>query len=127
MSDPSEPPPPGGHEHAGTAPLGEAARSLFAAVQDWAQRTRPEPPPGAAGPECQWCPLCQFARILRGEQPEVADRLAEAGTAVAGALRAVLDAAATHPPAAASEPPAGAADDQTPPRVQRIRLDESDR
>ena len=45
--------------------VGEAVR-IFGAVQDWARQTFPAPPDGHGGPECQWCPLCQFAAVLRG-------------------------------------------------------------
>ena len=76
----------------GTPPFADDARRLLTAVQEWAQRAMPEPPSGHPGPECQWCPLCQFASILRGEHPEVAERVAEAGTALARALRVFVDA-----------------------------------
>ena len=68
------------------------------AVQDWARRTLPAPPSGHPGPECQWCPLCQFASVLRGEHPELAERVAEAGTALVDALRALAETAAAHAP-----------------------------
>ena len=123
---------------------GDDAGRLLASLQEWARRTMPEPPSGHGGPECQWCPLCQFASILRGENPEVSARLADAGNALVGAFRAVLDAAATRtptrdgPPAqepiagvgdAASDDPSaaaeGTADKPRPsPRVQRIHLDD---
>ena len=45
--------------------------------------------------DCQWCPLCQFVAVLRGDRPEVTERVAEAGTAVLAAVRALVDAAAT--------------------------------
>jgi hypothetical protein len=101
--------------------LGEEARKLLGAVQDWARRTMPAPPSGHPGPECQWCPLCQAASVLRGEHPELTERVAEAGTAVVGALRALVEAAGAHgahapaPPDTDEPPPA--------PRVQPIRLD----
>lgn len=108
-----------------TGPLADEARKLLSAVQGWAQRTMPEPPSGHGGPECQWCPLCQFASILRGEHPEVTERVVEAGAALASALRALADTAvqkAGPSPRGASRPgEAGPA-----PRVQRIRLDDLD-
>lgn len=108
---------PGGGPGAG--PWGEEAQRLLAAIRDWAQRTMPAPPSGHPGPECQWCPLCQLASVLRGEHPELAERFSEAGTAVAGAVRALLDAAAKHAPA--DQP----RNRPSPvPRVEHIHLDE---
>jgi hypothetical protein len=103
-------------------PLAEEALRLLGAVQDWARRTMP-PPQGEQPAECQWCPLCQFAAVLRGERPEVTAKLTEAGVALAGALRSIADAAAgaghtgqhRHDPPGTSEP-----------RVQPIRLVDPD-
>jgi hypothetical protein len=82
----------------------------------------PAPPSGHPGPECQWCPLCQLASVLRGEHPELTERFAEAGTAVAGAVRALLDSAARHGPAGNPEP--GSHRPSPAPHVERIHLDE---
>ncbi|TAM89388.1 MAG: hypothetical protein EPN43_07075 [Jatrophihabitans sp.] len=111
MSDeqlPPEGPQPGG-------PVLEEAFRLAGAVRDWARATLP-PPTGDPRADCQWCPLCQFAAVLRGERPDVNDRLTEAGAAIVGALRSLLDPAAGgahHHPAS----PGG-----SQPRVQRIDL-----
>ncbi|MGI8679132.1 MAG: hypothetical protein ACR2LX_10675 [Jatrophihabitans sp.] len=118
----------------GSIPLADEAHKLLTVVQEWAQRALPEPASGHPGPECQWCPLCQFASILRGEHPEVSERFAEAGTALAGALRSFIDAAANHAPVGGSPDPrradarkaAGKPRPGKPkpsPRVQHIRLD----
>jgi hypothetical protein len=99
-------------EHDG-APLADEAMRLLGAVQDWARQNFPAAPDGhgvPSGAVCQWCPLCQFMAVLRGERPEVTTRVAEAGTAVASAFRALLDAAASKP----ADPPAS--------RVQHIDL-----
>lgn len=127
MTTPTDGPP----DESGSAPLADEARKLLTVVQEWAQRALPEPASGHPGPECQWCPLCQFASILRGEHPEVADRFAEAGTALAGALRSFIDAAASHAPVGGSaEPrkpkPGKTAKPHPSPRVQHIRLDAAD-
>ncbi len=71
------------------APADEAAW-LIGAVQQWARQNFPAPPPGG-GADCQWCPLCQFMAVLRGERPELTERVAEAGAAVAGIVRALLE------------------------------------
>ena len=92
------------------APLGEEAVRLLGAVQDWARQNFPAGPDGHMGAECQWCPLCQFMSVLRGERPEVTARVAEAGTALASAFQALLEAATPK------------RDEPQPPRVQRIDL-----
>jgi hypothetical protein len=86
----------------GTGPSwpGEDAQRLLSAVQDWARRTLPAPEADAA--TCDWCPLCSFVAVLRGERPDLTERVAEAGAAVVTAVRALF------------EPPAAAADDETP-------------
>ncbi len=99
------------------APLTEEAVRLVGAMQDWALRTFPPPADGHGGPECRWCPLCQFVAVLRGERPEVTARVAEAGTAIGSAIRALVDAAS-----AGTQPTteSGAS------RVQHINLGEPD-
>ncbi len=95
-----------------SAPLADEAARLWSAVQQWTRESFPAPgPDGQLGPDCQWCPICQFLSVLRGERPDVTERVAEAGTALLSALRGMSDSAApTHP--------AGPA----PPRVQHIDL-----
>ncbi len=105
-----------------TPDLTEETRRIVGAVQAWMQRTIPE---AHGGPDCQWCPICQLAGVLRGERPDVAEKLAEAGTAIAGALKAVVDVAA-H---AQDDVPAHQNPPERPrprPRVERIDLDETD-
>jgi hypothetical protein len=97
---------------------------LVASVQDWARRAFPQDPDHPPS-ECQWCPLCQFAAVLRGERPEVTARVAEAGTAVVSALRALLDATADARSSAAQHGHVGRHDHAggaARPRVQRINL-----
>jgi hypothetical protein len=106
-------------EASGRPDLGSEIGTLMGAVQDWARRALPESAIGHGGPECQWCPICQFVNVVRGEHPEVADRVAEAGTAVAAALRAVADAAVARAQGEQRDRP------KPSPRVQRINLDDS--
>jgi hypothetical protein len=99
--------------------LAEEAVRLLGMLQDWTRQTFPPPARSHddthAAAVCDWCPVCQFMAVLRGERPEVTERVTEAGAAVASALRAVLDAAA-------SSRPAGEPEEPKPPRVQRIDL-----
>lgn len=125
MGEPSDQPPAHGE-------LGEEIQRLVTAAQRWAQEwsrgeagvVPPQAEPADPAPSCPvWCPICQFANVLRGEHPEVADRLADAGTAIANALRAFVDAAATR----VSPPPAAEPAPERPrpnPGVQRIHLDD---
>ncbi len=86
---------------------------VLGAVQDWANRVFPEAAEQHASGTCQWCPICQFVAVLRGDRPEVTERVVEAGTALMSAFRAFVDASGT--PAPEQRPPPG-------PRVQRIDL-----
>ena len=91
-------------------------------AQDWAHRGSGAADERHTGSDCQWCPLCQFAAVLRGEHPEVTDRVAEAGTALAGALRALVEAASGATGGAQHRQPGP----PPAPRVQKINLtDES--
>jgi hypothetical protein len=127
--------------------LGEEVHRLVTAVQDWARRfPAPDRAAGGAsaaggattaggasaaeaaaaghapGADCvPWCPICQFANILRGEHPEVTERLAEAATAVAAAMKALADTALTRAPADADR---GQERPKPSPRVQHIRIDD---
>jgi hypothetical protein len=106
--------------------VGEAVR-LFGVVQEWAKQTFPAPPSGHGGPECQWCPLCQFAAVLRGERPEVTERVSDAGTALMSAARAFIEAAASTAPTGAHHRDDGedsAARRPRPGGVERIDLGE---
>lgn len=97
-------------------PLSDELARLLGSVQQWTRENLPPAADGAAS--CEWCPLCQFVAVLRGDRPDVTERVAEAGTAVAAAIRGLLDVAMTSRP--------GGADAQTGgPRVERIDLDEA--
>ena len=114
-------------------PLGEEALRLVEAAREWAVRTFPEVDAhvSTGAPECCWCPLCRAVAVLRGDRPEVTERLAEVLTAAAGALAAVLDAAgrpaAGRPPAGSDAPPDPPPDADHPTRqagIQVIPLDD---
>ncbi len=96
-------------------PLADEAARLFGAVQQWARETFPVPgPDGQLGPDCQWCPLCQFMAVLRGERPDVTERVNDAGTALLSALRSIVDSTQhSHQ---------SAPDGTATPRVQHIDL-----
>jgi len=100
-------------------PLADELVKLLGAAQDWLHRTLGDPSTakiatGAA--ECSWCPLCQLISVVRGDRPEITEKLSEAQSAVAGLLRSLADAAGT----ATARAQQGA---QSGPRVQRIDLD----
>ena len=104
--------------------LSAEVHRLLEAVQEWAKRF-PESTADAdahsrAGECLPWCPICQFAHILRGEHPEVTERLTEAATAIATAMKALADTALTR----AQSDSTGRPRPQPAPRVQRIKLDE---
>lgn len=108
--------------------LHSEAAKLVSAVQDWARNAFAAAPAERHAPatECvPWCPICQFAGILRGEHPELTDRLVEAGAALAGAMKALSDAALARAQADRTDAARNARPSPAP-RVQHIRIDEPD-
>jgi len=107
--------------HDPTSALAADALRLIGSAQQWAKTAFAdaslEEHKGHTGPECQWCPLCQFVAVLRGERPELTERVAELGSALVTVLRAALDAATNAAP-----PGQHRADDAGDARVQRIDL-----
>ena len=133
-------------------PLAEEAMRLAGAMQDWIRRTAAQSRSaeqtrhGAAAAadsgdvphssDCTWCPVCQFAAVVRGERPDVTERLAEAGTVFLSAMRGVIEAASTATTATMSTATSAAAaaaqaasharsedvGDAPAPRVQKIDL-----
>jgi len=89
-------------------PLVDEAIRLAATVQDWVKRAmsegghRVDGEHASHGTDCAWCPLCQFVAVVRGDRPEVTERVAEAGTVFLSAMRAVIEAAGTATGQAAS-------------------------
>jgi hypothetical protein len=80
--------------------VAEEAAKLFAVLQhDPAASSYQGAYQGAfdghkAGPECQWCPLCQLVRLVRHSGPETVEHLATAAAGVLSSVRALVDAAA---------------------------------
>jgi hypothetical protein len=107
----------------GPRPVVEDALRALSSLQElakgWAERNLGESNGAHPGSDCQWCPLCQFAAVLRGERPELTERVVEAGTAIATALRVFAEAASgtAGPPSPHRDPRASDA-----PRVQKINL-----
>jgi hypothetical protein len=98
--------------------LGPEVHRLLEAVQDWAKRF-PDGQSHPSGGCLPWCPICQFANVLRGDHPEVTERLTEAATAVATAMKALADVALK------AAPETGRARRPSPaPRIEHIRLDD---
>lgn len=98
--------------------LGREVHRLLDAVQDWARRF-PAGDERRGTAEClPWCPICQFAHVLRGEHPEVTERLTEAATAIATAMKALADTALNAGGAAQRRP-------SPAPRVEHITLDDT--
>jgi adenine-specific DNA glycosylase len=103
--------------------LGDEVRRLLSGVQSWARGVMDEQQ-HVHTRTCDWCPLCQFVDVVRRENPEVADKLAEAGAAVMGALRAVIDAASSRAPSPSPSAAARPRPRPHPPSVQHIALDD---
>ena len=80
--------------------VAEEAAKLFAVLQhDPAASSYQGAYQGAfdghkAGPECQWCPLCQLMRVVRQSGPETVEHLAASAAGVLSSVRTLLDAAA---------------------------------
>jgi hypothetical protein len=79
---------PGSH-----ATIGEEALKLLDAVQDWLRREPLAEHLATGAPECTWCPICQLVAVLRGDRPDVNEKI----TSVLTALRAMFDGADVPP------------------------------
>jgi hypothetical protein len=73
--------------------IGEEAVKLLDAVQEWLRREPLSEHLATGAPECTWCPICQFVAALRGERPDVNEKVAM----VVAALRAMFDQAEGRP------------------------------
>lgn len=99
-----------GQHRADTGSVGdEAARLLFAAG-DWFQRnigTAQTSHIATGSPDCTWCPVCQVISIVRGDRPELTDRLAETQAAVASLLHVMTEVVSSAMPRGAGHTHAG--------------------
>jgi hypothetical protein len=99
-------------------------RKFLGGVQSWARNAMSEPQQQHSVSTCDWCPLCQFADVVRGDNPDVSDKIAEAGAAVVSALRAVMEAAVQQAPAARPADRPRPRPRPATPDVQHIELDD---
>lgn len=77
----------------GTA-TSDAGRLLADAVHEWARARFGDADSAhiaTGAPECAWCPICQLIAALRGDRPDVTDKLAAAATAVVDVVGSLLN------------------------------------
>ena len=111
---------PGCAAHTGaSAELRALARTALDRIEPVLDRLRIEPTTPMTAETCAVCPLCALMAALRGERPELVQRLAEQLGGLVTALRAALD-----------EIPAPAPTERTssgsPKTVQRIPVERPD-
>jgi hypothetical protein len=97
------------------AGIADELRRFIGDIQAWVGATVSDAHHLPTGPECGWCPLCQFADLLRSDHPEAGERVKQAGAALIAAFRAVMQAAAEPPrPHPRPRPRPGPVDDGPP-------------
>ena len=111
---------PGCDAHTGaSAELRALARTALDRIEPVLDRLRIEPTTATTAETCAACPLCALMAALRGERPELVQRLAEQLGGLVTVLRAALD-----------EIPAPAPTERTssgsPKTVQRIPVERPD-
>jgi len=112
---------PGCAAHAGaSSELRALARTALDRVEPVLDRLRIEPPTPMSAETCAVCPLCALMAALRGERPELVQRLAEHLGGLVTLLRAALD----EEPAAPT--PAERTASGSPKTVQRIPVERPD-
>ncbi len=90
---------PGCDAHAGaSAELRALARTALDRIEPLLERLRIEPPSPVSAEVCAGCPLCALLAALRGERPELMQRLAEQLGGLVTLLRAALDDDPGPPP-----------------------------
>ena len=55
--------------------------------------------------ECAWCPICQLIAALRGERPDMTDKLAAAAAAVVDVVGSLLNPPPGRTSGPADDPP----------------------
>src|SRR4029450_4272719 len=86
--------------HAGASTeLRDLARTALDRVEPVLDRLRIEPPTPMTSETCAVCALCALMAALRGERPELVQRLAEPLGGLVTLLRSALDEPAEPPPA----------------------------
>ena len=63
-----------------------------ATVNVWDTATTEIPPDAGESPECQWCPICRAARLMRESGPGIGGQLSGAGEVVASAVQDAVSA-----------------------------------
>ena len=58
----------------------------------WDTATTEIPPDAGESPECQWCPICRAARLMRESGPGIGGQLSGAGEVVASAVQDAVSA-----------------------------------
>ena len=107
---------PGCDAHAGaSAELRALARTALDRVEPVLDRLRIEPTTPVSPETCAVCPLCALMAALRGERPELVQRLAEHLGGLVTLLRSALD----EP----EPPPAERTASGSPKVVQRIPVE----
>jgi hypothetical protein len=111
---------PGCDAHAGaSAELRDLARTALDRVEPVLDRLRIEPSTPVSSETCAVCPLCALMAALRGERPELVQRLAEHLGGLVTLLRTALDETVETSEPAPSERTASG----SPKVVQRIRVE----
>jgi len=109
---------PGCTAHAGaSAELRALARTALDRIEPVLDRLRIEPPTPMSAETCAACPLCALMAALRGERPELVQRLAEQLGGLVTLLRATLDEEVAEPA------PAERTSSGSPKVVQRIPVE----
>lgn len=78
--------------------LADEAARLLGVAQQWLHRAIDDQSTtriANGSPQCCWCPVCQLIATLRGDRPEISERLADIQTALLGLLRALTDVPGT--------------------------------
>ena len=85
----------------------DAGRLLADAVHEWARARFGDTDSAhiaTGAPECSWCPICQLIAALRGDRPDVTDKLAAAATAVVDVVGSLLNPPPGRTPGPAEDP-----------------------